>query len=436
MKDLYTFDYNETEAMKTYNAVKDTYVNLFDELGIPYLVATAASGNMGGKFSHEFHFPSPKGEDTVVSCSSCGHTFNEELASGKARVDLRNQQSTVKTQASTGLGCQEAPAVSTGQWTSISKDKRVLVRAFYPKYLLHDGESNPVEREINTHALKSVVDAYGVNLDNSVQDPFSVWKAKVETDPTDPGGDMRVLDVYDYRVRVYDRPPIGHLSPHMSQNIRYELLKQFPNSDNCLDLLRAKTGDECTNCREPTLKTDHAIEIAHTFHLGTRYSDILDAKVAVKPALVKKMDQKSDKEIIVPLQMGCHGIGVSRMMCAVADALADDRGLNWPQAIAPFQAVIVPAKGLEKEAEQVYDKLLAHGEDSMDIILDDRPRDLPWKLRDADLVGYPIILVVGKKSWASENKVEVQCRRMGDLRDTVHLDELPVYVKSLLSKLS
>ncbi|KAK2872077.1 hypothetical protein FQN49_002579 [Arthroderma sp. PD_2] len=438
MKDLYTFDSSEVAAIKTYNTVKDAYVNLFDELKLPYVIASAASGNMGGSLSHEFHFPSPKGEDTIVSCSSCEYVFNEELASGKAPSEPAKPKLATNTEPeSDGLGRQEASAISTGQWTAISKDKKVLVRAFYPKFLITGGESEPAQREVNQHSLKSIVSAYGIELDIGVKDALAAWKAEIQKQPPTVEQNIRVLDVYDARVRVYDRPPIKELLegvPSDDLHIQSSLLDRFPGTEAGLDLLQTRAGDECPSCGSPTLKTDQAIELAHTFHLGTRYSDVLQANVAVNPTISAKAGNKGETDI-VPIQMGCHGIGVSRMISAVSDILADDKGLNWPQVIAPFQVAVVPAKGLEKEAELVYDSVVGRNGESVDAILDDRSKDFIWKLRDADLVGYPIILAVGKKSWNSGNQIEVQCRRLDNLRTTVSLEELPKLVSSLLSKL-
>jgi prolyl-tRNA synthetase len=132
--------------------------------------------------------------------------------------------------------------------------------------------------------------------------------------------------------------------------------------------------------------------------------------------------------------MGCHGIGVSRMISAVADALADSSGLNWPRVIAPFEVAVIPAKGLEKEAEGVYDAITTHHRHGAEAILDDRDKPMGWKLGDGDLIGYPILVVVGQ-AWRSERKVEVQCRRPKVSRTTVSLDELPGLLASLLEKL-
>jgi len=125
------------------------------------------------------------------------------------------------------------------------------------------------------------------------------------------------------------------------------------------------------------------------------------------------------------------------MIGAVADTLADDKGLNWPRVMAPFEVVIVPSKGLDEAALEVYDVLCKmpsnSGVSQLDLILDDRAESFPWKMRDADLVGYPVIVVVGRR-WKAESSCEVQCRRL-QLRQEVPLVELADFIRSILSQL-
>lgn len=132
--------------------------------------------------------------------------------------------------------------------------------------------------------------------------------------------------------------------------------------------------------------------------------------------------------------MGCHGIGVSRIIGAVASLLSDARGLNWPRVIAPYEAVILTQpQTTESEAAEVYDALAGEGKD-VDLVLDDRPiKSLGWKLRDADLIGYPVIVVLGR-GWKERREVEVQCRRSGVKKD-VALGQLRGEVSGLLEQL-
>ncbi|EAW07761.1 putative proline--tRNA ligase AIM10 [Aspergillus clavatus NRRL 1] len=439
MKDLYTFDYNVEEALKTYNLVKAAYKNLFDELKIPYLVAAADSGNMGGSLSHEFHFPSSKGEDTVISCSRCDHVYNDELADGKAH-NLGEQQPHAG-QASgfdtEGATAESSPTVSTDLWMAISKDKNTLVRGWYPKFSMQQTEQEPVAREVNSHAAKSIATAAGVDIELSVENPLEQWVSHVQSNKargdSSPSQRPQVLDLYDSQVRVYKRPPLSDLLQQASctaDEIQYSMLNRFPGTNHGLNLVKVQDGDKCIKCTEGSLKTHTAVELGHTFHLGTRYSEVLQASVMVDQSL----SGGAAKDQQVPMQMGCHGIGVSRMISAVADNLADSKGLNWPRAMAPYEVVVVPGKGLETEAEKVYDLLASKQSSPIDTILDDREKPMGWKLSDADLIGYPVIIVVGK-GWKKQQTLEVQCRRLDNLREEVPLDQLPAFVRSLLERL-
>ncbi|KAL2872025.1 putative proline--tRNA ligase AIM10 [Aspergillus lucknowensis] len=430
MKDLYTFDHSVEEALKTYELVRAAYTRLFDELKLPYLTAVADSGNMGGNLSHEFHFASSKGEDTVVSCSNCDNVYNEELADGKAHSLSANGSS---TGSAAGFDVEERShskdaRVSTGLWMAISRDKRTLLRGWYPQFTMQHGTTEPVPREVNSHAAKAIASAAGIELDISVENPLEQWAEHVKASKAHSNGSTQrpqVLDVYDSLIRAYQRPPLGDLLQATDcavEDLDYLRLDTFPGSNNGLNLIKIHDGDSCPKCTQGVLKTHTAIELGHTFHLGTRYSDVLAASIMV------------DDGGSVPMQMGCHGIGVSRMITAVAHSLADSKGLNWPRAMAPFEVIVVPTKGVEADAEKIYDELTSDKSSPIDAILDDRDKQMGWKLGDADLIGYPVIVVVGK-GWKKQRTVEVQCRRLGNLRQDVALEDLSSFVQSILRQL-
>lgn len=435
MKDLYTFDYNVPEALKTYKAVKVAYTQLFDELKIPYLVAAADSGNMGGSLSHEFHFISKKGEDRVVSCSNCDHVYNEELADGKThKFDEAKEKGSIPGFQTEETQFEGGATISTGMWMAISHDGNTLLRGWYPKYSMQNGSTEPVERHVNSHAVKAIATAAGVDLDLSVENPKEKWTAHVQSQSKSQK--PRVLDLYDAQVRVYQRPPLSDLLEEVgctAADIEYSKLDHFPGTSNQLSLVRVHDGDHCSQCADGRLTSNPAVELGHTFHLGTRYSEVLQASVSVNQAVLDgsaESGTKSSKEVIVPMQMGCHGIGVSRLISAVANRLADTKGLNWPRAIAPYDVAVVPTKGLDSVAEQIYDSLTSA---SVDTLLDDRDKGMGWKLGDADLIGYPVIIVVGN-GWKKNQTLEVQCRRLG-VKEDVTMDNLPTFVESILSQL-
>lgn len=379
MKDLYTFDLDEQQARTTYEEVRRAYSAFLDDLRLPYLVATADSGNMGGDLSHEYHFNSPSGEDTVITCAGCGYSINEELFI--APYDGQSQQTVNAAVNETGK--QIGRVVTFG----ISKDRQKLVKIVIPR-----GAG-----AVNTHVVKTLF----ADLDTSVEDALALWKRP----SSDDAAGITVL--VDPRCAGNEYPSTATLN------------------GNAILLTKAQPADTCPNCSHPTLDIHQAVEIGHTFHLSTRYSAPLGANVL------------NSENKIVPIEMGCHGIGVSRLIGAVAGLLADDKGLNWPLAIAPFQALVVAAPSVGAgDVELAYDGLKAGMQAlgvPLDVAIDDRHSPLGWKLNDADLVGYPFLVVLGRR-WADERKVELQCRRLG-VKENVEMGALAGVIKELASRL-
>ncbi|KUI60470.1 Proline--tRNA ligase [Cytospora mali] len=410
MKDMYTFDYSAEAALETYEQVREAYSQIFiKEMKLPILVAQASSGDMGGNLSHEYHIPTSLGEDHVINCNSCGYVANEELAESRLPQ-----------------GEADMAAVELKAWRGISKDRKTLVNVWYDA-------NQASEEQISTHAVKQVFP----ELDSGLEDPKPFWDAEVIRSSTTAEAPIRVINLLDCRLpktelvrRIQDRligMPPGYealdqdSSRTFTQNL--SLPADLNPQEETVNFLRIKDDDPCPRCDDGTLKVQKAIELGHTFHLGTRYSEPLNAIVTVPSRLLsttttKAGEKPANGEQTVPIQMGCHGIGISRIMGAVADHLADERGLNWPRVIAPYDVVLVynsKDKGLERDAETLYDSLTADVFKSppLDAIIDDRAdNSLGWKLKDADLVGYPVIVVLGRE-WKTSGRLEVQCRRLG-----------------------
>lgn len=417
MKDLYTFDYSIQSALSTYEEVRAAYSRLFDELKLPYLVAEASSGDIGGDLSHEYHLPTPIGEDNVISCNSCDYVANEELATaGPIPLD------------DTTPGPDTGDVPTANVWRGISKDRLTLVNVWYPASFSDDS--------VNTYAIKSILP----ELDASLNNPIQYWPSSSEPKPH-----VHLVNIVDYRLG-------SPFSNALKTNANLEVL--LPSGTNVglttittdfvvsskddepLNLLRIQDGDNCPRCSSGKLKVQKAVELGHTFHLGTRYSDPLEAHVQVPSNLIEdNTESKSTKKMTtVSMQMGCHGIGVSRIIGAVADHLADEKGLNWPRAIAPFDVIVIPGKNLEGDGEGVSHELANSLDTKLDVLLDDRPESFPWKMRDADLVGYPIIVILGR-GWDSHDKIcEVQCRRLSSV-EHVPVRSLVTHVYNLLGQL-
>lgn len=413
MKDLYTFDNDIEAALETYDKVRAAYSSIFSDMKLPVLSAKASSGDMGGDLSHEYHLPTPLGEDRVVSCTNCDYVVNEEIADSVISEEVAS----------------DSPV---GVWRSISKDRTKLVNVWYPKWTRpSDGGAlcEHTDQDINLSAVRSIVP----DLDAGVEDSLPFWSAATAVEARTA---TEVVNVIDSRL---PNSLAGNLSSHTPTLPVWPADLSPPTpplpssthhmagcSDGPLSVLRIRTGDKCPQCSSGSLKVEKAMELGHAFFLGTRYSEPLGALTTVPPA-----KQPS------PMQMGCYGIGISRVMGAAAEHLADERGLNWPVAIAPYSCVVIPGKDADdSDALQVCHQLggiSAGGRGLLDVALDDRPRPLPWKLTDADLIGFPVIVLLGRE-WRTAKRVEVQCRRLG-LKQTVEMVDLPGMIERLHASL-
>ncbi|KAK0729436.1 hypothetical protein B0T21DRAFT_371102 [Apiosordaria backusii] len=415
MKDLYTFDSSIESALETYSNVRQVYSRIFKEMKLPVLAARASSGNMGGNLSHEYHLPTPLGEDRVVSCDSCDYVANEEVAesvlSDKAVSDTTFQV-----------------------WRGITKDRTRLVNVWYPKQTqsLDGGDLREyTDLDINIAEVKSAVP----DLDAGVEDALPLWLAAAAVG----GTAVELVNIVDSRLPPsFSENLVGTKPIISSWPVQLKLRKEAPvsipirnmsssSSGKPLNLIRIYTGDKCPSCTSGRLKAERAMELGHTFYLGTRYSETLGATIPAPNG------EKQD----MPMQMGCYGIGISRIIGAVAELMVDEKGLNWPVAIAPYSCVIVTGTGVdEQDAEEAYRQInQVGGVDAkyLDVILDDRQKTLPWKLMDADLVGFPIIITLGRE-WLSTKRLEVQCRRLG-VKQAVEMAELPQIIAKLHAKL-
>ena len=385
-------------------------------------MARATSGNMGGSLSHEFHFPSTKGEDKIISCSDCDYVQNEELVD-HIELGPRDIPMDLASSFATLVG-ELSPAI---EYVALSHDQRQLVKAYAPHTSIGSGATSTRPNEINPYLVKALVPETNLGYEN----PAALWgKRWTEfTHSNERGPDLPTIQyVFDYRMaQDYIERKIGADYRRYGKIFSYRI--QVIDSDDVgqeLNLVKAASGDNCHKCTDGKLSVQKAIEIGHTFHLGDRYSSKLGAEI-------ESLDAAGESE---PMQMGCHGIGVSRLIAAVASALADDRGLNWPCAIAPFQVVIIPRDlGMMNPAAGLYDRVTTECP-NVDAIIDDRPkRDALYKLHEADAIGFPIILVLGK-SW-EQGKVEIQCRRLGRTKNDPHVlvDEVPTVINTLLEQL-
>ena len=417
MKDLYTFDSTHELSLQTYQEATQAYTNLFRELGVPFVIANADSGNMGGNLSHEYHFLDPRGEDNVWKCDSCSYTANEEVVQKR----MVPEEELMKRREE-GKGKESGSIAFIG----ITMDRNTKVFIHVPTPLGYSEIADVAHwrrahEHLNLHAAKSLVP----DLDTGIESP--TLTSIMQNAPPE-----KEVHIYDYRVvpQILESgssassstpssssfpdpgsgsgsgtstsaqaqpPPTPSPEPSTPDPSATSISPQTPTTQPHppTDLTKIHERDPCPKCSSGKLTSHKAIEIAHTFHLGTRYSAPLSALIAL-PSTPSRH----------PIHMGCHGIGLSRIIGAIPFLYSTPRGLRWPIRIAPFQVLLFAVgKGVgEKEVEGVYDGLVGRG---LDVVIDDRDVGVGWKFRDAELVGYPVVVVLGER-WVKGGEAEVQ----------------------------
>ncbi|MBR4874297.1 MAG: proline--tRNA ligase [Clostridia bacterium] len=385
MKDAYSFDRTWEGLDESYNKMYDAYCRIFDRLGLDYIVVDADSGAMGGSGSQEFMVKSEVGEDTICYCPTCKYAANVEKAeciiSEKELEAPLNMEKIhtpdVKTieELVAFLNTDSTKFVKTLIYSTGEKTVAVMVRG---------------DREVNEVKLANYL---GINSDDLELAPASVVTevtgAKVGF--AGPVG-LSIPVIMDKEVSIMSNFVVGaNETDYHYVNVN---TKDF-NASVC-DVRTIVAGDPCPKCGKP-IETTQGIEVGHIFKLGTKYTDALDCTY---------LDENGKAQTII---MGCYGIGVSRTIAAAIEQYADDNGIIWPMAIAPYQAVVCPVNVKDetqlKLAESIYEKLLGLG---IEVLIDDREERAGVKFKDADLIGIPVRITVGKK--ASEGICEFKLR--------------------------
>ena len=391
MKDAYSFDADEAGLMKSYKKMEAAYHATFKRVGLAPVQIEADPGAIGGTTNHEFTQPCASGEDTFVRCEGCDYAANTEVAAGRPSQDYDFGE------APSTPAKVHTPGMTTVTEVArlLDSDPRRLVKALL--YRLPDGSLVcaliPGDREINEVKLRKALGSQAEML------------------PAEEFERRGIAKGYSGPVGL-DAPIIADRTLSDAHNLitganeaDHHLVGVEPGRDftpeSYADLIVAEDGDLCDRCGGK-LATERGIEVGHIFQLvGADYLQRLGATYTDE-------DGKSK-----PFVMGCYGLGVSRAVAAVVEVHHDDRGIRWPKAVAPFQVCIVLLSKDEKAAalaERLHDELEADG---VPVVLDDRPGSAGVKFADADLIGYPLQVVVGK-SYLETGKLEAKQRRSGD----------------------
>ena len=398
MKDAYSFDVDEAAALVSYRSMYDAYSRIFTRLGLDFRAVEADSGNIGGSLSHEFQVLATSGEDTIVSSNQSNYAANIEAVAVRAPAAfvaaadspaLRKVATpTQKTIEDVCALLQVNPAQSIKAVAFQADGKPVLV------FVRGDREVNPVK-------VRKVLDAGIVDFADGA------WFARATGLPPGflgPVGLQGVTALVDHEIFAMPSAVCGANSEgaHLADVVPARDIAGL----QAADLRMAVAGDPSPD-GVGELQIWKGIEVGHVFYLGTKYSAPMQANF---------LDVNGKEQ---PFVMGCYGIGVSRILAAAIEQHHDEHGICWPVAMAPAEVLVVDLeKGGGERAKELYAELKAAG---VEAVLDDRDVRPGVKFADADLVGWPLQIVLGRR--VSEGIVEVKVRAGGS-RTEMPLDGL------------
>jgi len=377
MKDAYTFDMDDAAALESYGRMRDAYHRIFQRLGLSYRVVQADSGAMGGSTSAEFQVLAQNGEDAIVACRTCDYAANVEVA--EARPTAPGDPS---GDAALPMGKIHTPGAHTiSEVVSFLRGRarpETMLKSLL--YLAGDRVVMAVVRgdhDVNELKLARHLGVSEVFLATDA-DVERVTRAKVGfAGPVGFDGEI-LVDRAASRVR--NGITGANETDHHLENVTFE--RDYRGK--VAELRLVIDGDGCPKC-DSHLQLYRGIEGGHIFVLGTHYSAKMGASY---------LDDSGTKH---PVVMGCYGIGISRLVAAAVEQFHDDDGIAWPMPIAPFQVIITPI-GKDEIAQQtaasLYDDLCRAG---VDALLDDRDERPGVKFKDADLLGIPLRVTVGKR---------------------------------------
>jgi len=411
MKDAYSFHVDEKDARREYENMYAAYQRIFTRCGLAFRAVEADTGNIGGSLSHEFQVLAETGEDALVACDTCDYAANVEQAVARAAAPTSSK------------GTQPMKTVSTpGQHTieEVSMFLKVPASSLV-KTLVYLADGKPVavlvrgDREVNEIKVKRAMGASDVVLatDAAVRE---VTGAPVGF--AGPVGlkipvycDVEICAMTDFVVGA--NAADAHL-------VGVNLERDFAPTA-CGDYRQAAPGDACPRCDKGHLKGYRGVEVGQVFFLGTKYS---------KPMGVSFLDVDGVEK---PAEMGCYGIGVTRIVASAIEQNHDANGILWPVPIAPYEVVVLELQqdndAVIATAKRIYDEL---GKAGVDVLYDDRDERAGVKFKDADLIGIPFRIALGKKGLA-EGVVELKLRRGTEVRK-IKIDEIVPLVIAEVTK--
>jgi len=409
MKDAYTFDRDQQEHEVAYRTMYEAYERIFARCGLELVIVEADPGQIGGGTNHEFMARATVGEDLFVECE-----HGDYLADTEAARPAEPEPAGEPTEPLTVLDTPGTPTIeSLATFLGIEASRTL-------KCVLFDvgGRTTavlvPGDREVSVNKLEKLV--FPAIVRPLTDDDFTERRlVKGYVGPQGLGEEVEILA--DHTVKGGRDWVTG--SNEVDRHVRGANVGRDFRVDRWGDLVEFREGDRCP-IDGGELKIGRSIVVGHIYQLGTKYSAPLEATY---------VDEQGERHHYV---MGSYGVGISRVVAAVAEQYHDDDGLRWPKALAPFEVVIVLATINDEtavtEAERLYDELRAAG---VDVLLDDRDERAGVKFADADLIGYPVQVTVGSRG-VKDGTVDLKLRATGE-RSTAPLGEAAAAAVQLLA---
>ena len=414
MKDSYSFDLDDAGLEASYNKHRQAYIKTFDRLGLKYNIVSAMSGAMGGSKSEEFLAPCPTGEDTYVLCKACGYAANVEAMICKVAPFKGEKVGAIEL-----LDTPNTPTIDSLVEILNKKYSASITAANTLKNVLIMADEKPIavlvpgDREVDLKRLAANLPV--------VKELRLFEDADFAKYPKLVKGYVGPQDAKALGVSVYADPRVNQDSVWVTGgnkkdvHARNVVCGRDFQVEHYVEAAEVKAGDNCPSCDKPVI-IDRAIEIGHIFQLGKKYAQALGLTV---------LDKEGKPQVVT---MGSYGIGVSRAVAAIAEQTYDELGLCWPAEIAPVDVHIV-ATGKEDQpfevAEQIAKDLEAKG---LEVLLDDRREaSAGVKFKDAELIGVPRIIIVGKS--LADGKVEIRDRKSSDKVEVALADVVKTLVK-------
>lgn len=390
MKDAYSFHLDQASLQETYDLIHQTYTRIFTRLGLEFRPVEADTGSIGGRYSHEFHVLADSGEDAIAFCDSCNYAANVEMATSRLPAPAHEAPREKEKVSTPGIRTVDEQAQMLGiSFERIVKSVVVIADDKPAVFFIGGGD------ELNTIKAARALGATNLRM-AEVAEVFAATGAPVGfVGPLGlPAGLTVMVDQQAAQTRNFSSG---------ANELDYHWINLNWGEDLVLppvaDLRTVRAGEQCLRC-EGRLAIRRGIEVGHIFQLGDKYSKALNATC---------LDEQGRS---IVMTMGCYGIGVSRIVASAIEQNNDDKGIIWPDAIAPFQVALLPmnmhkSQRIRDAADALYSELQAAG---IEVLYDDRKERAGVMFTDMELIGIPHRLVLGE-SKLDEGVIEYKGRR-------------------------